>query len=388
MSIILCIAILLVIGLLYFFSRKSKLLARFCSPLALCITAFLMLASCIILGLVRQDANSAPDLLGRLGFRSLKDSPWFISTTLLFLIVLGMFTLERFRTQKRKVTGFLASGIFVTVLGLFMSNITVERYLWSGLQGSPKWEVIENGTQPATKKLPFAIEVSDYRTDFYPPVIYIVESKTGKVLPIGAPQSLPIDPAQCQAYMAGKGPAQEKQIQEWKIKILEYYPQAWVFYDSGQYQAKVSKQVGNAPAAKVELSSSISGENRTTWLSCGSDIQLPAFLRLDSARLIGMEDPVPSRYVAQLKIYEIENEKGVIRTDSVWPNHPLKVDGYAIYLKSLKQTSNFWDRNVQLELVKDPWSPCVYAGLTLILLSLFESLLQALFRCKPRSKDS
>ena len=49
MSIILCIAILLVIGLLYFFSRKSKLLARFCSPLALCITAIKMLASCIIL---------------------------------------------------------------------------------------------------------------------------------------------------------------------------------------------------------------------------------------------------------------------------------------------------------------------------------------------------
>lgn len=385
-TLVLSAILLVLIVLLYLLSRKSKVLKLFCTPLAVCITAGLMLITCLILGLISQNPESQ-DFLSRIGLRSFKDSPWFISSTMLFLLVLGMFIIEQYRLHPKNTSPHLFTGIWVVVFGILMSNLSIQRYLWIGWKDVPKWEATLQSPDPQSKKLPFAIEVSQYRTDYYPPVIYIVDSKTGRVLPLEKPTSMPIDIEQYKEYAAGKGSAQQKQIQEWDIKLVEYLPHAWVHFTDGQYSAESTQDEGNAPAAKVEMKSNLTGETKTTWLSCGSALQLPSFLRLDSSRLIGMEDPVPSHFIAHLNLYEIQGDTGIIRLDSVWPNHPIGIDGYDIYLKSVKTEAGLWNPDVQLELVKDPWKPVVYGGLGLILLSLLEMLIKGLFCKKKQSND-
>ena len=212
-TLVLSAILLVLIVLLYLLSRKNKVLKLFCTPLAVCITAGLMLITCLILGLISQNPESQ-DFLSRIGLRSFKDSPWFISSTMLFLLVLGMFIIEQYRLHPKNTSPHLFTGIWVVVFGILMSNLSIQRYLWIGWKDVPKWEATLQSPDPQSKKLPFAIEVSQYRTDYYPPVIYIVDSKTGRVLPLEKPTSMPIDIEQYKEYAAGKGSAQQKKIQE------------------------------------------------------------------------------------------------------------------------------------------------------------------------------
>lgn len=385
-TLILLALILVLTVLLYLLSSRNKTVKLLCSPLAVGIAAGLMLTVCIILGLAGKPSESQ-EFLSRIGLRSFKDSPWFISCTMLFIIVLGMFIMERRKQNPKSALPHLFTGIWILVLSFLMSNLSIQQYIWTGWTGAPKDQATSQSGRNQAKKLPFTIEVSRYRADCHPPVIYIVDSRTGKVLPLEAPASLPIDPEQYAAYAAGKAQAQQKQIQEWNVKVTEYLPHAWIYHSDNQYTAKASLEEGNAPAAKVELKSSASGETRTTWLSCGSALQIPCFLRIDSTRIIGMEDPVPFHQIAYLNLCKSPKGSGSPKTDSLWHGHPSRMDGYDIYLKDVKTAeAGFWNPDVQLELVRDPWKTGMYAGLAYILLALAGMLIQRLF-CHREQED-
>ena len=104
-------------------------------------------------------------------------------------------------------------------------------------------------------------------------------------------------------------------------------------------------------------------------------------------RIIGLEDPVPFHQIAYLNLCKSPKGSESPKTDSLWHGHPSRMDGYDIYLKDVKTAeAGFWNPDVQLELVRDPWKTGMYVGLAYILLALAGMLIQRLF-CHREQED-
>jgi cytochrome c biogenesis protein ResB len=73
----------------------------------------------------------------------------------------------------------------------------------------------------------------------------------------------------------------------------------------------------------------------------------------------------PKRYVSEVTIFT-EDGKSIPATIEV--NKPIKVNGWKIYQLSYDETMGKWSRKSTFELVRDPWLPVVYTGITMMLL--------------------
>lgn len=376
------LALLVLCGTLYGLSRtRVRLLSGFYSPLGLSLCIFFFLIACLVQGLVRQSPGSFDaDWASRAGLRSFKDSIFMLSTLLLLLVCTGMRAMDNFSRKGRWRQGALAAGIFLSLLSLLMGSYALERYpiaLWKGM---PQWRTEIPGSPGKVKEFPFAMQLEDFQIDYHEPTLYVVDTRTGLPLPEKRPQGLKVDPGRVQDYKQGKGPAQEKEICQWRIRVLDYLPKAWIREQGLSYECFASDEEGWSVAVKVETLSLKDSSRRQEWICSGSILQIPLFIRFDSVTALGMGKPQAKDYRATLKLLLMENG-GHARMAEVSPNHPAKAGAYRIYLKSYKESHGFWDPYVRFELVKDPWEPVSFAGLALVLASLIALALKK----RPRS---
>lgn len=352
---------------IYLLSQRSRFLARLYSPLSLCICTSLLLAVCLCMGLVRQDTDQSN---GFASLRNLKQSALLIASVLLFLTVLGMFTLHRFKTDAKRLSNLIPAGIFVTVISLLFGSHALERHqivTWANT--APVWTAYNQ--EGEAKQLPFAVSLNRFQIDYHPPVLYIVNSHNGYILPENRPQYFRL--------RTMDGSPEEGDLLDCHIRILSYLPQALIFTENGATFAEPFAGDGHVPAVQAEISVSGTDRTDTAWLACGNTLQLPTVFEIDSDRILGMGKRTPSNYRADLTIYEIKNDSGMTRPVTVRPNHPCRVGRYAIYLKSYKEEYGFWDPYVTLEIVKDPWKPITDLGFLLIFIGLAGAWLQNLF---------
>lgn len=351
---------------LYLLSQRSRFLARLYSPLSLCICTVLLLFVCLCMGLIRQDADQSDGLAF---LRNLKQSALLIATVSLFLTVLGMFILQRFKTDAKQLSNLIPTGIFITVLSLLFGSGSLERHqieVWAN--STPVWTA--HNREGERKQLPFAVALNRFQIDYHPPVLYIVNSHNGYILPEGRPQYFRL--------RANSGIPAEGDLLDCHIRILSYLPQARILTENEKTFAEPFDGDGHIPAVLAEIS--VGGTNRTdtAWLSGGNALQLPTVFEIDPDRILGIGKRAPSGYRADLTIYEIKNDSGMTRLATVRPNHPCRVGNHAIYLKSYKEEYGFWDPYVALEVVKDPWKPVTDLGILLIFIGMLGAWLQNL----------
>ncbi len=352
---------------LYLLSLRNRFLARLYSPLSICVCTLLLLAVCLCMGLIRQDPAQSD---GFASLRNIKQSALLIAVVLLFLTVWGMFTLHRFKTDAKRLSNLIPTGIFVTVLSLLFGSHALERHqivTWANT--APVWTAYNQ--EGEAKQLPFAVSVNRFQIDYHPPVLYIVNSRNGYILPENRPQYFRLQPAIKNQ--------EEGDILDCHIRILSYFPKAQMITENGTTFAEVFEGDGHVPAVRAEISFVNKKRIDTAWISCGSMLQLPTVFEIDSNRILGMGKRTPSGYRADLTIYEIKNDSGITYPVSVSPNHPCRVGQYAIYLKSYKEDYGFWDPYVTLEVVKDPWKPVTDLGFLLIFIGLAGTWMQNLF---------
>lgn len=379
-------SIVLIATILYILSLRHKTLARLYSPLALSIVGILLLVTCLAMGLIRQEEDlTGTEFLTRIGWRSIRDSAWMIGLILLVLVLTGMKSIDSIRQAFRsktsvsgKFSAVLPLGVFISILGLLMGSLDLERYHVSIWKGNPTWMAV--GDKLQEKKLPFAIELQDFRIDYHEPSLFIINRFTGQPLPLDHPQSMVLDGTRNQT---GK-------LLGWKVEIEEYLPHSWTVLDSGTFKCVSSKMEGNCPGAKVKLSPLNPTVNMKDtirgWVSSGSILLNSAYVELPDSMLMCMAKLKPENYTAIVKIYTMDGqEAGEILTDSIQPNHPLKVGRYQIYLKSYKESHGFWDPYVKLEIIIDPWKYIVYLGIGLVLLGLAARFLKQIIPSKGKT---
>ena len=88
-------------------------------------------------------------------------------------------------------------------------------------------------------------------------------------------------------------------------------------------------------------------------------------LELDNQHSLVMPPLEPTRYVSEVTIFTADG-KSIPATIEV--NKPIKVNGWKIYQLSYDETMGKWSRTSTFELVRDPWLPVVYTGITMMLL--------------------
>lgn len=381
-------AIVLMATILYILSLRHKTLARLYSPLALSIVGILLLVTCLAMGLIRQEGDlTGTEFLTRIGWRSIRDSAWMIGLILLVLVLTGMKSIDSIRQASHsptsvsgKFSALLPMGVFISILGLLMGSLDLERYHVSIWKGNPTW--IARGEKLQEKQLPFAIELQDFRIDYHAPSLFIINRFTGQPLPLDHPQSMVLDGTRNQTG----------RILDWKVEIEEYLPHSWTVIDSGSFQCVSSQMEGNCPGAKVKLSplaSTGSMSEKDTirgWISSGSVLLNSAYVELPDSMLMCMAKLKPENYTATVKIYTMDGqEAGEILTDSIQPNHPLRLGKYQIYLKSYKESHGFWDPYVKLEIIVDPWKYIVYLGIFLVLFALASRFLKQILPSRRKA---
>ncbi len=301
----------------------------------------------IIMGVFQQDNPDAGGIPGKLGLTHVKNSWAFLMAQIYILTSLGLVTLRRSATLKRKNTGFILNhaGLWIVIAAASLGTGDLRRLRMNLYTGDPVWYAYDNNSN--VHELPFALELINFDIEEYPPQLAIIDSHTGS---LSDPDQRPLPYIE-----AGKTTT----MLDWSINIEEFIPMA--ITENGDYF--FSEATGAPPYAKITAINKSTRESHQGWISCGSFMFDAEFLWLDGRNLLVMTLPEPRRYQSHVMALTMNEEP---RELFIAVNKPPKVKGWRIYQLSYNQSMGKWSDLSVLELVRDPWLPLVYFGFIML----------------------
>lgn len=368
---------LFVIGLLaaHFLSGKS-LMSRWLSGTYATIPALAtLLALTVILGLLPQfSADASRDQLPhhpftRFGWFQMTTSWPFVLLCFYNLAIIGLVTLKRTtRKQSWRDIGFYLNhaGLFIALLGGILGSADMERFTMSVKEGEVEWRGISKTGE--TKELPVAIQLDTFSIEEYAPKLVVIETATGRMLPVERPES----------YMF-EGVGNTTQLAGANLEITEYLPYAAIFRDSTFLNVVPMMMEGATSAIKVKVDKPGLPQPVEGWVSNGSYIYPPIFMHIDETTSVAMPMQEVKKYSSHVTAF---TEGGTTKKAVIEVNKPLRVDDWMIYQYSYDESKGKYSNTSVYELVRDPWLWVVYSGIFMLLAgALF------LFIVGPRARE-
>ena len=214
--------------------------------------------------------------------------------------------------------------------------------------------VMEEGAKPGDAvtavdgrrvRLPVALCLDDFVLDRYAPMLLVAEADgslfRGEVL---------------------IGSGAHDLVRGLQIEVTEWLPSAAVVAD----RPVPFSEPGTNPAARVVIRDAggvILGDG---WLHPPGPYGSELFLALPGGRSLHLDEPRPQRYLAKIRADGVSHEITI--------NHPLRVDGWAIYLLSYDESLGPASRTASFEAIEDRALPAVYIGLGLLILGVLMHL--------------
>jgi hypothetical protein len=310
---------------------------------AICLMTFLT----IFLGVVNQEAAGQGRVMEAIGLTHVKNSWPFLLSQLYVLISLGLIVLRRSFPFRKKNVGFILNhaGLWLVIFAASLGTGDLRRLRMELHQGEPVWYAFDD--QSRVFELPFALELINFDIEEYAPQLAIVDSHTG-MLSDAAQRPLP-------HIEAGKTTS----LLDWTINIEEFLPMA--MYVDGEFV--YSEEKGAPPFARVRAVNGAGGETHEGWISCGSFMFEPEYLRLDGRNVLVMTLPEPKKYQSHITALTRTN---VPEEYYIEVNNPLSIEGWKLYQLSYNQKMGKWSDVSVLEAVRDPWLPVVYIGFIML----------------------
>ena len=198
-------------------------------------------------------------------------------------------------------------------------------------------------------KLPFEIELIDFKIDEYSPEIILIDPNTGSIL--NNKKEKPIE-------------VKEKLSQVFRnlnITILTYIESS-IPKDTSYISSDVE---GSIPAAYIEVKHQKGNEKFKGWVTCGNNIFAPKFLAIDDNIAFAMSEPAPKKYHSLIKIHQKEliSEEKIVEV-----NKPIEVGKWKLYQIGYDSEMGKWSKYSTFELVYDPWIMGVYIGIYMLLI--------------------
>ena len=245
-------------------------------------------------------------------------------------------------------------GVFIAIVAATLGSADMERVKLTASMDMPEWRATH---EQGFLELPLAIQLEKFTIDEYPPKLLIINSKTGKSIPVKNPEIVLVD----KHFREGK-------LLKWRIRVRQNLPLAAPVVTSDTVKYVGWGSSGAVTALLVEAQpmegDRAVGKPLVGWVTCGSYLFPFQELKLTKDLSLVMARREPERYASRIHVYT-RSQKNIVATVEV--NKPVSVDGWRIYQLSYDESMGRWSETSTFELVKDPWLPAVYVGIFLLL---------------------
>ncbi len=316
-------------------------------PASVGAITFYTLAS-LLMGILPQDKDSG-GLISLFGFTNLLNSWYFVFATIYLLTCLGFVILRRLKNFNRRNLGFLANhfGLWLVIFAASIGSGDLTKYQVVLEKG----KISNMGYLNETKyvRLPFNIKLVDFSIDEFPAKLALVDKRTGAI----------DNQLKNNMFLIKNGI--EKQIDNYKIKILNYFPST--DFDSIK-KFKPANDSGVIPAALISAINVENGSKIEGWITCGNSTVMPIFLDLKNNYAVTMTSPEAKSYKS---VIEITSHKSCNIKALLEVNKPFSYKGWKLYQVSYDKEMGKFSKTSIIEIIKDPWLPLVYTGFFLLI---------------------
>lgn len=324
------------------------------SNFSICLMGGILLLT-LLMGLIPQitDLDSIPDnWISGCGLNRITSSWPFALLYITLLMSLGVLVVRFMIPFKLSKISFCLNhfGLWLVLMSTGLGFADMRQYVMhvKSKNNNPEWRAYNDKGEML--ELPIAIYLKDFRLEQYNPKLALVNSHSGKVLPLKNPVFLQLDSANTTGN-----------LMEWRIQIESYLPNAVPEKDEN-YKEKLIQ--GSAPFAKVRLFNTINGSKKTGWVSCGSFAQSYQNIELDSIRSLVMTMPEPKHFASHVVIYFKSGYKP--DTAIIEVNHPYEKGSWSIYQYSYDEKMGKESMFSSFQLVFDPWKNLVFFSFVLL----------------------
>ncbi len=321
---------------------------RFLSSGAAALSALLFIGVLsIVLGLIFQTTDAQlTDIPARLGIRAMTTYYPFVVSYLYLLVTLSFATFKRLKWELSALNiGFFLNhaGLLMVLFALGLGSVD-QLHLRMRLK---EGEVAHEALSQVGRKyaLPFQMQLVDFRMETYLPKLAIIDTKTGKFLPEGAPEFYDIDSV-----------SKSFQLLQYFFQQITYIDQA-IPNGVGAYVAKPDNKF--PPAVLLRLNDEVSG-----WVTCGNQ-QVPyQMLMLPNNRAVVMMNPEAKSYASMVRVegdsFEFQRLIEV--------NKPLHWHAWSIYQSSFDDKQGKASNISIFQVIYDPWQRLTQLGLAMLIL--------------------
>jgi hypothetical protein len=301
----------------------------------------------LLMGFIPQNNEVGDTLWQKAGFTHISRSWPYLMSSLYLLVILGFTTARRVRSFSLKNIAF-----FLNHFGLWL--IIVSASLGNGDLYRLKLRIVEGQTMDKAYdakdayRLPFAIQLKDFKIDDYPPEIGLYAKDKGTLLIEKGDKFLHIED-------------KEKQFKDWNIRIEKYLPFSSKFKD--EYIPDSS--FGSFASVYLKAQNAETKEVKEGWVTFGNFAAHTQMLDLDEKYAMAMLQPKPEKFSSDVRIFT-----GLTKFQDVniEVNKPLRINGWTIYQLGYDEQYGKWSQASVLEFVRDPWINVIYIGIFMVLL--------------------
>ena len=302
----------------------------------------------IIFGLTRQNPTTG-GIVGLLGFSRMTSS-WIFNIFLFYFVTTLGLTLMRDLHHWRQVrwAALLShASIFIGLLAAMLGSADKQRVrLNLQLDRTTYVGVTADGEQ---YELPFALTLCEFKMEEYPAKLYLLDTQTE---------------TSSKEFVLADEVGAECEIDGWRIEVKENLEMATRMPGSDDFRS--IHHVGAVPAVRVEATHLASGEHCEGWVSCGSHIFEPAYLKLGERFAVAMPQREAKHYLSRV---EIMDEKGNRWRENIEVNKPARIGAWRIYQVGYDTQRGRWSTSSVVECVCDGWWYAVQIALWLTIAS-------------------
>lgn len=345
-GLIFAINYLYLLVVIYVQSEKWKWLRQLYDKHAMISTLCSMVVMTIIFGLTRQDPMR-DDLFGVLGFSRMTSSWPFNLLLVYFMTALGVNVVQDLHHLRQRRLAALIShfAIFVVLLVGTFGSADKERVTLSVSLDRPTH--IAQDKAGNSVELPFAITLKEFSMEEYPAKLYILDTQTE---------------SSSEEFLLVESEGLKQEIDGWQLEVVKSWDMAGAI--PGEKEFREMKHVGAAPAVYVKATNVDSSQSYEGWVSCGSHIFEPAYLRLGDRYAVAMPRREAKRYLSKIVVTD---QEGQTHRFDVEVNHPAKIGSWRIYQVGYDTARGRWSSRSVLECVRDGWYPVVHIALWMTL---------------------
>lgn len=267
-------------------------------------------------------------------------------------IIVGLVTFKHLKPSLRNLCITAShAGLFIALTAATLGNADMQRLKMQVNTDQPEWRATDDNDK--VHELDLAILLNHFTIDEYPPKLVIIDNETGKTLPTDKPQSLVLEDSVTEGDIMGYH-IKTKRLYDYAAEVAS---QDTVNYVAWGYN-------GATTAALIDVTSGGKTLASNEWVSNGSFMFPYKGLRLNDKHSLVMPEREPKRYASDVTVL---TKSGLKQQAVIEVNKPHEIEGWKIYQLSYDETKGRWSNTSVLELVKDPWLPCVYTGIGLLI---------------------